>query len=80
MANSGLCEQSVLARSLELERSIASASEMLPGIADRFGAARESVDAAVDTRYTNLDALADGLLGSDARQQPAAPPTAARTS
>jgi hypothetical protein len=69
MANSGLCEQSVLARSLELERSTSGASEMLPGIADRFRAAGESANAAVNARDTNLDALADGLtwlLGSGA--------------
>jgi hypothetical protein len=56
MANSGLCEQSVLARSLELERSTSGASEMLPGIADRFRAAGESANAAVNARDTNLDA------------------------
>jgi len=41
MAHSGLCQQSVLARSLELERSTSSASEMLPGtVATRFHAGR----------------------------------------
>jgi hypothetical protein len=61
MASSGLCEQSVLARSLELERSTSGASKMLPGIADRFRAAGESANAAVKARDTSLDALADGL-------------------
>jgi hypothetical protein len=41
MARSGLCQQSVLARSLELERSTSGASEMLPGtVATRFRAGR----------------------------------------
>jgi hypothetical protein len=67
MANSGLCEQSVLARSLEFERSTSGGSAMLPGIADRFRAAGQSASAAVKARDTSLDALADGLtwlLGS----------------
>lgn len=34
---------------------------MLPGIADRFRAAGDSANAAVNARDTNLDALADGL-------------------
>ena len=35
MAHSSLCQQSVLARSLELERSTSGASEMLPGTVRR---------------------------------------------
>lgn len=58
LAHSGLRRQSVLARSLELDRSAARAGKMLPGSADEFGAARGFAAAAVRARHPRLDASA----------------------
>ena len=59
LANSGLRQQSVLVRSLELDRSAASAGKMLPGFADGFGAAREFAAAVVGPRHPRLSAAVD---------------------
>ena len=59
LANSGLRQQSVLARSLELDRSAAGAGTMLPGFADELGAARESTAAAVGATAARLITAAD---------------------